>query len=213
MFEMKILRNLLLLVLFLNPLVLMAQLEAVTTEGKTVLLFENGTWKYKDEAVTINEFKTDLNSNFSGESEMVELFYANSQRLVKYFGNLKGKIKCRAICKIDSGQAKIYFQWEVGLIDSYRYFGNMKAGRELWLQTRNGEEIALVISEDAEIEFLEKYNYSVLKGTCLLTEEQFQKVMNSDITELKVGWKKEAESYVIKDPWIFKKMFTSILNE
>ena len=205
---------LVLVTMWILPMLAAAQIEATTKDGKTVLLFGNGTWEYvtennvqKAEVVAV-----EIEEGLTKESPLEELYYAESKRLVKYFGPINGKIKGRAKCLIVNGQPKVFFQWEVRLLDSYRYFGQMKAGKKVNLKTKNNTSIELVLTEDMDLEFVEKYNFSIFKGACKLSEEQFTKLMNSPITEMEVDWKKEPEAYTLNDAYYFSKTFGELLK-
>ncbi|SMO33278.1 hypothetical protein SAMN06265379_10191 [Saccharicrinis carchari] len=208
---MKIITLVMMIVL---PIIGNAQIEATTEDGKAVLLYKNGTWEYvKEKHVQMAEVvDVEIEEGLTSESPLEELYYAESKRLVKYFGPIKGKIKGRAKCMIVDGQPKLFFQWEVGLLDSYRYFGHMKAGRKVTLKSKNGTLIELALTEDIDMEFVKKYNFSVLKGASQLSDVQFSLLMNSAISEIEVDWKKEPEAYPVNDPYYFSKTFMEILN-
>ncbi|GAF03919.1 hypothetical protein [Saccharicrinis fermentans] len=208
---MKIFITIILLAL---PMLAAAQIKATTEEGKSVLLFENGTWEYfTQETPQITETTSlKITDGLNKESDLDELYYAESKRLVKYFGPTKGKIKGRAKCMFVEGQAKIYFQWELGLLDSYRYFGHMKAGKKISLITKNNTSIDLILTEDIDMEFMEKYNFSILKGACMLNDDQFKRIMHSPISEMTVEWKKEVETYKLNDAYFFSRTFTELLK-
>ncbi|WP_143525035.1 hypothetical protein [Labilibacter marinus] len=207
-------RNICLLVILVLPFVLNAQIEATTSEGKAVLLFEDGTWEYvtEDNTQTIDVATVEIAEGVSKESPLGELYYAESKRLVKYFGPVKGKIKGRAKCMIEDGTPKVFFQWELGLLDSYRYYGQMKPGKKVTLKTKSNATIDLVLTEDVDIEFMEKYKFSILKGTAVLSDEQFNLMMSSPVTEMEVEWKKESETYKVDDSYFFSRTFTDLLK-
>lgn len=208
---MKILISITMLVL---PMIVVAQIEATTSDGKTVLLFDNGTWGY----VTENKVhdaelvQVEIEEGLTKESSLEELYYTESKRLVKYFGPIKGKIKGRAKCMIENGQPKVFFQWEIGLLDSYRYFGQMKAGKKVTMKTKSNKSIELFLTEDIDTELMEKYNFSIFKGACVLSDEQFNILMNSAISEVEVDWKKESETYPVNDAYYFSKTFVELLK-
>lgn len=208
---MKILISMAMLVL---PMIVAAQIEATTKDGKTVLLFENGSWEYTTENKEHNAQMDDIKiaDGLTTESPLEELYFAESERLVKYFGSTKGTIKGRAKCMFVDGKPKVFFQWEVRLLDSYRYFGHMKAGKKVTLKTKNNTPIELILTEDIDLEFVEKYNFSIFKGACKLSDEQFKMLMNSAISEIEVEWKKESETYPVNDAYYFSETFGELLK-
>lgn len=205
---------LVLMAMLILPMIAVAQIEATTNNGKAVLLFDNGTWEYVSDNNTKKTETVDveIKDGLTKESPLEELYYVESKRLVKYFGPIKGKIKGRTKCMIVDGQPKVFFQWEVGLLDSYRYFGQMKAGKRVTLKTKSNTLIELVLTEDMDLEFMEKYNFSIFKGACKLNDEQFKLLMNSAITEVEVEWKKESETYQVNDAYYFSKTFGELLK-
>ena len=196
------------------PMLAIAQIEATTKDGKTVLLFENGTWEFvTQENIQVSEIvKVEIAEGLTKESPLSEIYFAESKRLVKYFGPIKGKIKGRAKCMITDGKAKVFFQWELALLDSYRYFGQMKKGKKVTLKTKNNTPIELILTEDIDIEFMDKYKFSILKGACTLTDEEFKLLMNSAVSEIEVDWKKEPETYKVNDSYYFSKTFQELLK-
>ena len=205
--------TLLLLVLFI-PLFANAQIEATTNEGKKVLLFEDGTWEYvtQENVQTLSASSVDIKEGLTIESPLSELYYAESKRLVKYFGKIKGRIKGRAKCMFVDGQPKIFFQWEVALIDGHRYFGQMKEGKKITLKTKNNTPVELILTEGVKIEFLDKYNYSIFKGAASITQDQLNLLINSPVSQMEVEWKKESEGYPLLDPYYFSKTFNDLIK-
>ena len=207
-------RSVLMFAMIALPIFINAQIKATTEGGKEVLLFENGTWEYvTQETVRAIETKAvEIDVNLTKESELGDLYYAESKKLAKFFGPVKGKIKGRAKCMIAEGKPKVFFQWEFSLLDSYRYFGQMKSGRVVVLKTKNNTPIELVLNEDIDTEYMEKYNFSIMRGACTLNDEQFKLLMNSPVSEVEVHWKKGAETYKIDDGYFFSKAFQELLK-
>ena len=196
------------------PVLASAQIKATTENGKAVVLFEDGTWDYVSEETVqgMTAEAVEIDRSLTKESELTELYNAESKRLVKFFGPIKGKIRGRAKCMILEGKPKVFFQWEFGLLDSYRYFGQMKPGKILTIKTKSNASIELVLNEDIEMEYMEKYNYSIMKGACMLNDEQFKMLMNNPVAEIEVHWKKTSESYTMNDAYFFSKSFAELLE-
>ncbi|TLX75592.1 hypothetical protein E9993_08510 [Labilibacter sediminis] len=188
-----------------------AQIEATTKEGKQVVLYDDGSWEYVK--VDIEVVNADVDNQLTAESEIKELYHAVSPRLKKYFGEQKGKIRGRAKCGVENGQANIHFQWEVFRSDAYRYFGYMKAGVQLTLRTKNNDEIKLVLTENINYNVMEKYNYSLFEGSAQVSPEQLNHLLTFPVTEVEVEWKKKPESYQLNNPAYFKETFSKILSQ
>ena len=91
-------RNLLVIIIcFSFSNLIWAQQRAITDTGDTVLLFQDGTWKFQEKvpegglksAVATTAIATPMikvDSSREAETEAVEILYELSPRLVRYFG-------------------------------------------------------------------------------------------------------------------------------
>ncbi|MCW3807512.1 hypothetical protein [Plebeiibacterium marinum] len=189
-----------------------AQIEATTSEGKKVVLYENGTWEYVTEAVTTTEIETITSSDLSARGEMQEIYFAVSKRLERFFGSPKNKIRGKSQCQIVNGQAKITFQWETYLGDGNRYFGYLKEGKTLKITLRGGKEIPLTLTENVTTDIRDKYNVTIFSGTALINEDQLSSLLKLPAESVIVDWKKNSEEYKIEDQGFFRTNFTELLK-
>ncbi|MBI9065592.1 MAG: hypothetical protein JEZ14_26650, partial [Marinilabiliaceae bacterium] len=106
----------------------MAQTKAITQTGKTVLLFDDGTWKYEHAEQTISgvatEGKTDIthaplvNDTIIATSSKLDIFSEVSPRLKKFFGAEKSKINCTAEWHNDMGKVSLKLVFLVPIGDA-----------------------------------------------------------------------------------------------
>ncbi len=187
-----------------------SQTKAVTEDGKTVLLNDDGTWEWQsvktDTTVSVSKSK-------DVESDRFENYFTESERLDRYFSNPQNKIRGSSTCVIEGGVAKIKFLWEVYLGDGNRYFGYLKEGTKVSLITNKGEKIDLTLNENVNTELKEKFNVTIFTGTCSLNQQQLSKICNTSIKSIEVFWKKKSEVYALKDVNAFKKAFDSIISQ
>lgn len=202
-----------LFVLLLFTQLSFAQVHATTESGNKVLLFEDGTWKYEEKAAAQTTKETaavvpvvapaiasviaiDATKEF--ETEATELFSLPSPRLVKYFGEQKGMIRCKLSCSNKLGEVRIHYMWEIPVGDGERYFGYYKAGSKLTIHMQDGQKVELLVDEDSKIKSMKKYNFSAIYGaTQALTNEQLVVLTSQEFRKLEVEWKKKPESYEI----------------
>lgn len=187
-----------------------AQVRATTESGNKVLLFDNGTWKYEEKSVSSTSEKTivdpivspvvvpevEIDTNREIIQPFTEFFYIPSARLVHFFGDEQGRIRCKLSCENKKGEVKINYMWEMPVGDGGRYFGYFKAGSKLTFHLQNGEEIELVAGEDSKIKARAEYNFTAITGfTQTLSQTQIAALLASPIRRLVVEWKKKPEVY------------------
>ncbi|TKG94080.1 hypothetical protein EYV94_15115 [Puteibacter caeruleilacunae] len=198
----------------------MAQTKAITQYGKTVILYENGTWKYESDvnkadvavkeqpAVKVTqpeapkavapkvEVKVDASKNVSSDKQ--QLFYTISPRLAKYFGEAKGKAKCDVSASNENGVIKLWFEWQVNVGEGNRYFGYLNEGKRITLHLLNGLNVDLFYGDGNIEKFLEKYNMSYYKGHCVVSQDQLKLLLNNPVLNVTMEWKKKDEKYEVE---------------
>jgi len=198
------------LILFLFSTVgVFSQIRATTESGNKVLLLDDGTWKYEEQNVNESVAATtaavatvaviSIDSTKSETSEPEEIYYGQSARLVKYFGDDGGNIRCKISCSNDLGKVTFQFVWEFPVSDGNRYYGWFE-DKKVTFTMEEGEEIVLTSGEKSEIKRYERNNYSVLTNMSLpLTSAQIQLLSTQPIRKISVEWKKKVEEYDVTD--------------
>ncbi len=186
-----------------------AQIRATTESGNKVLLFDDGTWQYEEKVVAKVEKKAfkdgvvvatpvKVNATKDTSTELKELFYLASPRMQKYFGE-KGNIRCKLSCSNTLGAVQIRFMWEIPVDDGTRYFGSFKAGTKVTIHMVDGQKLDLLIGEENDIEYNDKYNYTTIYGTSEpLTNEQVAMLNAQPFRKIEVDWRKKPESYDVE---------------
>lgn len=196
--------------LFAFTILSFAQIRATTESGNNVLLFNNGTWKYEEKHVTTgNETALtagvlaaatiDIDSSKTFETEPKDLFYLPSPRLVKYFGESGGNIRCKLSCSNNLGVVKLHFKWEFPVSDGNRYFGKFDEGSIVTFTMDDREKVELVMGNESNLTIFEKNNYSMISNNSMpLTKTQIAALNAQPFRKMEVGWKKKSEDYDIE---------------
>ncbi len=188
-----------------------AQVRATTESGNKVLLFDNGTWKYEEnatvqaettaavaEVAAVAAIAIDTTRIFATVPE--QLFYLPSPRLVKYFGESGGKIRCKMNCSNSLGIVKVHFMWEFPVIDPERYFGWFGEGTLVTFTMEGGQTVEIVMGDEATSKKIDKRNYSMISNASLpLTQTQISALLARPLRKMSVGWKKSAEDYEVEE--------------
>ena len=199
----------------------MAQTKAITQTGKTVLLFDDGTWKYEHAEQNISSVATEentdivhaplVNDTIIATSSKLDIFSEVSPRLKKFFGAEKSKINCTAEWHNDMGKVSLKLVFLVPIGDANRYFGHTLQDCLITLHYTNNEHSTFTISKDITQKFIEKWNVSYYEGAFSLDEEQINKLLKHPNVKMTVNWKKRTEEYEIKNSTILKKGLIEVL--
>lgn len=189
-----------------------AQVRATTESGNKVLLFDNGTWKYDEETAITEEnlavtataalivAPVNIDSSRETTTEPKDLFYLPSPRLVKYFGESGGNIRCKLSCSNMLGVVKVHFSWEFPVSDGPRYFGWFKKGSKVTFAMDDGQMVELLMEADSNIKRFEKHNYSAYFNSSVpLTLEQIALLSTQSIEKMEIEWKKKSETYDLEE--------------
>ncbi len=200
-------------ILSLIPVLSFSQTEAKTSDGKEVILYDDGTWEFKKEIKEIaNVSSSEISSTKSAQGNTEEIYFATSVRLDRFFGDPQNKIRGKAKCIIDNGQPKVEFTWEVYLGDGNRYFGYLKEGTPISLKLKQNNTINLSLDENVQTDVREKYKVTIFRGTSILTKDQLALLLQYPVETVSIEWKKNAEEYNLENPEFFRKELSQLLK-
>ncbi len=206
-------RLILLAILALSPILSFSQTDAKTSDGKQVILYDDGTWEYKKEVKKIvNVDSKNFSEAKSIKGNLEEIYFATSERLDRFFGEPKNRIRGKAQCIIEKGQPKVEFTWEVYLGDGNRYFGYLKEGTPVNLKLKQNNNIQLSLTENVQTDVREKYNATIFRGTANISKEQLAILLQFPVETISVDWKKKSEEYTLEKPEFFRKELTELLK-
>lgn len=206
-----------------------AQQTALTADGKVVILYDDGTWKYADVkdpkvknakvvsatgTVSVATPPVENNSPIvlkDGETEKVAFIEGPSKKLSKYFKH-KNVVRCDFTLTSKSGKAYLKTDWKIMNGEAYSYFGFIKKGTSLRLELIGGQTIDLTYNEEFEPREYEKYGFSTYSAGIELTDEQMKILRNTIIYKAHMNWSKRTEEYKVIAPSYFIKTLPKILE-
>ncbi len=191
-------------------------IKAITQHGETVVLFENGTWKYEKELTTESATSTpvvpapaatvvatpmaksfSVDTTKSLTSGKTEIFNAVSKKLARFFGEEKGRVRCSVSATNNKGEVSLNFEFMMPVGDANRYFGYTAFERNLRFMLSDGTAVNGTFTEKIEEKFIDKWNVSYYKASMILNNEDVTKLINNNAMRLIVDWKKTEEEYII----------------
>ena len=199
-----------------------AQVRATTESGNKVLLFDNGTWKYDEQKVNTADKSAGavavvgvaaiaIDSSKVTAAKPKDLFYLPSPRLVRYFGEADGNIRCKLGCFNKLGVIQIQFIWEIPVSDGYRYFGWFKEGSKVTFTMEDGEQVEVIMGDENDKKVYEKSNYSMISNVSQpLSQEQIASFISKPLDKMEVDWKKKPEEYHLESPRFLMDMLPTV---
>ncbi|MBK3519326.1 DUF3157 family protein [Carboxylicivirga marina] len=202
--------------------------KAITQHGETVVLYENGTWKYeKDvqnnatEAVSSSTTPSappvvavaaiEIDANKEATSEKVELCNAVSKKLSRFFGEEKGRVRCSVSATNSKGEISLNFEFMMQIGDANRYFGYSAADRTMKVELSDGSNIQTTFTDNIEEKFIDKWGVSYYKASVKLSQEDAIKLYQNNAIRMVIDWKKLEEEYQIETIDGFKTVLSEVL--
>ncbi|WP_372753370.1 hypothetical protein [Labilibaculum sp.] len=196
-----------------------AQEKALTSKGKVVNLYENGTWEYVEKdngadstALHIensikSEFIETANSNDSlilkdAEIEKCTFIEGPSEKLKKYFKD-RNIVQCNFTLQSKDGVARLTTDWRIMNAEAYSYFGFIKKDSFLRLELLGGTVVDLVFKEEFSPKEFEKYGFSTYSAQLEITKDQLELLKNKIVMKAIMNWSRRAEEYQIVAPSYF----------
>ncbi|WP_430817361.1 hypothetical protein [Carboxylicivirga sp. RSCT41] len=192
--------------------------KAITQHGETVVLYENGTWKYEKDvnqsnstqinttspatvtvpvAPAVAVAKVEIDASKDVTAEKIEIYNAVSKKLSHFFGDEKGRVRCSATASNNKGKISLNFEFMMQVGDANRYFGYTTKDRTMTLELTDGSKITTTFTENFEEKFIEKWNVSYYKASVVLSEDDVTKLLQSNTMRMTIDWKKLEEEYQI----------------
>lgn len=201
--------------------------KAITQFGETVVLFENGTWKYEKDlstdssvtsvvpavvavAPTVSSTIT-IDNTKELTSEKTDLFNTVSKKLARFFGEEKGRVHCTVSATNTKGEVCLNFEFMMPVGDANRYFGYTSADRPVSIHLVDGTVINSTFTKNIEEKFIDKWNVSYYKASIILSGEQVNQLIWSDAIRLTVNWKKTEEEYNIEHTKALKNSLSEVI--
>nr|WP_320117943.1 hypothetical protein [uncultured Marinifilum sp.] len=209
-----------------------AQQTALTSNGKVVILYDNGTWTYADVKApakanqeasqnelgaktetlkTITETVVDDSPISLKDAEVAKKAFIEgpSAKLSKYFKK-KNIVRCDFTLSSKDGKAILKTDWKIMNGEAYSYFGFIKEGNSLSLELIGGKTIDLVYTKEFEPKEFERYGFSTYAAELELSKDQLRMLRNSIVFKAKMNWSKRTEEYKVVEPSYFIKSVPEI---
>lgn len=209
------------------------QKTAITQEGKVVILYENGTWKYLEvtnkqkqqhtnskaiekeveESVTALPPQASIILSENKNSETKELLHEESPILSKYFKS-QNEILCKAYIKTATGKASLHTEWKVNTNEGFRYYGFISPEIPLEIILEDGKKIQLTVTEKVYPKEENRLPISTYRAEFPISEQQLFQLYSTKALQIKMTWKKRKEEvYKTSSPLIFRELIAQILSD
>ena len=203
-----------------------AQETALTSKGKVVILYENGTWKYADVKVasetptqTTTENVQTMVAPASTSNEPIVLKDAEvakvafiegpSAKLKKYFKE-KNIVRCDFTISSKDGKTYLKTDWKIMNGEAFSYFGMIKKENKISLELLGGETVDLVYTDEFLPKEFERYGFSTYTAELNISEDLLKKLRNKIVMKAHMTWSKRTEEYQVIDPSFFIKAIPQI---
>ncbi|WP_461630646.1 hypothetical protein [Labilibaculum euxinus] len=196
-----------------------AQLKLRTPEGKVVLLFDNGTWKY-EEIKKVEEPVVPIKSAeeiakplviIDAELESQTVIKGISEKLNK-FSDINNQVKADFQIISKEGKVILKTNWKIMDAEGFRFFGFITKKSKMLFSLSNGESIELQYAEDFEPKEYPKYKFTTFTAELELNEDQIRKLQNAYLEKVEMYWSRRTESYEIFNPDYFVKELPKIIK-
>ncbi|MGQ1908972.1 hypothetical protein ACT3CE_04225 [Marinifilum sp. RC60d5] len=197
-----------------------AQMRMTTPEGKVVLLFDNGTWKYEEvkaeEIMIAAAVKSEEEISKpivlkDIDLESIVVIKGESAKLAK-FNSKKNTIKCNFQIISKNNKVVLKTEWKILEEEGFRFFGFITKKSKIDLELSNGEIVSLQYAKDFEPKEYPNYGFSIFSAELELNENQIRSLQKGYIKTSSMKWSRRLESYAVFDPDYFIKELPKIME-
>ncbi|PXX97145.1 hypothetical protein DF185_19200 [Marinifilum breve] len=216
-------KNLLLvaILLFCGINLVDAQIRMKTPEGKYVLLFNNGTWKY-EEKIKLEEIKDIVPLNSKEEVakeinlkdallEKQVVIKGESVKIAKFKDDLN-TVKCDFQIVSKDNKVVLKTNWKLMDEEGFRFFGFITKKSFLSFELSNGEIVILHYKDSFEPKEYIKYGFTTYSAELELSHDQITKLQTGYILNSSMKWTRRTETYNVINPDYFIKELPKILK-
>jgi len=194
-----------------------AQLRLRTPEGKVVLLFDNGTWKYekvKKEIAPVAEIKTEAEiaapiTIVDAELESQTVIKGISEKL-NNFSKTNNVVKSDFQLIAKDQKVILKTNWKIMDAEGFRFFGYITKKSKMVFSLSNGEIITLQYQGNFAPKEYPKYKFTLFSAELELNKDQIRKLQKAYIEKVDMYWSRRTESYSIYNPDYFVKELPKI---
>ncbi|MFA9371421.1 MAG: hypothetical protein ACERIH_06885 [Labilibaculum antarcticum] len=196
-----------------------AQLKLRTPEGKVVVLFDNGTWKYeeiKKAEEPVEQIKSAKEiarpiAIIDAELESQTVIRGISEKLSK-FSETNNQVKSEFQLISKGGKVILKTNWKIMDAEGFRFFGYITKKSKMVFTLSNGESIELQYAADFAPKEYPKYKFTTFTAELELNEDQIRKLQNAYLKKMEMYWSRRTESYAVFNPDYFVKELPKIIE-
>ena len=197
-----------------------AQMRLKTPDGRFVLLFDNGTWKYEEIKKTAPRANVPIKETVeiakpivlnSVELESRSVIKGVSAKLSK-FSETKNVVKCDFQLISDGEKVVLKTEWKIMDEEGFRFFGFITKKSKIDLKLSNGEVVSLKYAGDFEPKEYPSYGFTIFKSELVLSDDQIRSLQKGYIVNSSMQWSRRMEEYAVFDPDYFIEELPKILK-
>jgi hypothetical protein len=197
-----------------------AQMRLKAPDGRIVLLFDNGTWKYEE----VKKAEPTAKAAIKAEEEIAKAIVLKSVELesqtvirgvsekLSKFSSTKNLVKCDFQMLSDGEKVLLKTEWKIMDEEGFRFFGFITKKSKIDLELSNGEIVSLRYDRDFEPKEYPKYGFTIFKSELVLDEDQIRALQKAYITKTSMQWSRRLEEYTVFEPDYFIKELPKILE-
>lgn len=196
-----------------------AQKKIRTPEGQTVLLFDNGTWKYEEikkepKAVAPLKSKKELEKALVFRDSQLEyktVIEGVSTKLAK-FSKTKNQVKSEFQIVSKNGKVILKTNWKIMDAEGFRFFGFITKKSKMVFTLSNGDLVELQYNRNFEPKEYPKYKFTTYSAELEISQEQIRKLQKGYLQKVDMVWSRRTESYLIFNPDYFINELPKIIH-
>lgn len=207
--------------IFFFGLQLDAQIRLRTPDGRYVLLFDNGTWKY-EEKIKVEEIKEVVPLQPVEEVakpivlkevtlEKQTVIKGESAKLAKFTKD-KNTVKCDFQIISQNDKVILKTNWKILDAEGFRFFGFITKKSVLSLELSDGKIVNLPYAANFEPKEYTNYGFTTFTAELELNHDQIRKLQTGYIKNASMKWSRRTESYNVFDPDYFVKELPKIIK-
>lgn len=192
---------------------LFSQEEAITKDGKTVMLNQDGTWKYIEKVVeqpieskTDCEYTTNEVDEFTGNEKVIvkeEVFLTHTEESMKKYMKNRDYTTCKTYCAKIGGLKVLYVYWKLLTKEAYKYYGTIQKSAGFTIKLTNGEMMNLKYDSYDSGDANYKGGYTTYSSYIILSDEDIDKLTSNEVDKVRMSWSKGYQDYEITNKRFF----------
>jgi hypothetical protein len=188
--------------------------EATTTEGKKVILKQDGTWEFKDDSKSSVKktfksdciYRTNEVDEFTGTKKLVleaDNFVNYTDEELKRFFKNKDYIACKAYTAKVNDLKVLYTFWTIQTKTAFDTYGYITKGSQIIIKFVDGQTLDLKFASSDTGDSNYDRDYTTYSSYLLLDESAVELLQSSEVEKIRMYWSKGYEEYPVSNPRLF----------